>query len=74
MQGQTRSSERVQMYSERLLRIAEDAYPPLCQKDQSGRELVQRQLLDEFLNGCFTIISEWKSGERIQKLLKKRLK
>ena len=46
-------SESVQMYSERLLRIAEDTYPPSSQKDQSGRELVQKQLLDVFCDGLF---------------------
>ena len=38
------SSESIYVHSERLLRIAEDAYPPSCQKDQSGQDLVQRQL------------------------------
>ena len=46
-------SESDQMYSERLLRIDEDAYPPACQKDQSGRELVQKQLYDVFCDGLF---------------------
>ena len=43
--------ESVQMYSERLLRVAEDAYPPSCQADRSGFDLVQRQLLDIFCDG-----------------------
>ena len=45
--------ESVQMYSERLLRVAEDAYPPSCQADKSGFDLVQRQLLDIFCDGLF---------------------
>ena len=45
--------ESVQMYSERLLRVAEDAYPPSCQADKSGYDLVQRQLLDIFCDGLF---------------------
>ena len=45
--------ESAQMYSERLLRVAEDAYPPLCQADKSGFDLVQRQLLDIFCDGLF---------------------
>ena len=46
-------SESVQMYSERLLRVAEDAYPQSCQADKYSYELVQKQLLDIFCDGLF---------------------
>ena len=46
-------SESVQMYSERLLRVAEDAYPQSCQVDKYSCELVQKQLLDIFCDGLF---------------------
>ena len=46
-------SESVQMYSEGLLRITEDAYHPSSQKDQLGPEIFQRQFLDVFCDGLF---------------------
>ena len=45
-----RSEESVQMYAERLLRIAEDAYPATCQ-DENTRNLIQKQLADTFCDG-----------------------
>ena len=44
--------ESVQLYSERLLRIAEDAYP--TPYDERDHHLVQKQLIDIFCDGlCF---------------------
>ena len=48
-----KSDESVQMYSERLLRVAEDAYPPNTQETDEARKLVQKQLVDIFCDGLF---------------------
>ena len=46
-------NESVQISSERLLSVAEDAYPQSCIVDNSSCELVQKHLLDIFCDGLF---------------------
>ena len=46
-------NETVQLYSERLLRVAEDAYPLSDQDHESSKVLVQKQLIDIFCDGLF---------------------
>ena len=46
-----RPNESVQMLAERLLRIAEDAYPPIPATDVTTKNLIQKQLVDTFCDG-----------------------
>ena len=43
-----KDTESVQIYSERLLQVAEDAYPDI---QEDNKALVQRQLVDAFVDG-----------------------
>lgn len=51
-QTRQKSDESVQMYAQRMLRIAEDAYPAEVQ-DTHTRDLVQKQLADMFIDGLY---------------------
>ena len=45
--------ESVQIFSERFLRIAEDAYPPSACSNETARQVVEKQLVDIFCDSLY---------------------
>ena len=45
--------ENVQIFSERFLRIAEDAYPLSCRNDEPTRKMIEKQLVDIFCDSLY---------------------
>lgn len=57
------SNESVQIFAERILQVAEDAYP----SENLEHEIIQKQLVAFLLMGYHLIFWEWKFWEKILK-------